>query len=163
MKYSAENTVKVQSGIYNKSNLRWIEYTSRLLDSRFSVPGTKIRFGLDPVLSLFPVLGDLFTTIVSGVLIYAMYTRGASGNVVIRMILNSMLDAIIGAIPVIGTVFDVFYRANDRNVRLLKEHYLEGKYQGSGRGLLTIVIIAALVVIGAVSYGMWQLIEYLLR
>lgn len=140
-------------------NIKWIERFATLLDSRFLFPGTKIRFGLDPLFSLFPVLGDLITYVISGALIYSMYNHGASRNVVIKMVLNSTFDAVIGTIPVIGTIFDVFYRANDRNVRLLREHYLEGKHQGSGNGLLAITVIIAIIIVAAACYGMYKLLE----
>lgn len=146
---------------YNTSGIRWVEYMSHLLDSRFVIPGTNIRFGLDPLLSLLPVFGDLFATLISGILIYTMRTRGASRKVVIKMIMNTTLDAVIGAVPLVGTVFDVFYRANDRNIKLLKEHYLEGKHQGSGNGLLVVIAIMSLAIILAASYGIWKLIEYI--
>jgi hypothetical protein len=148
-----------QSRNTNAANMEWIERLARLLDSRFVIPGTKIRFGIDPLFSLFPVLGDLVTYIISGGLIYVMYNQGASRKVVIKMILNSTLDAAIGAIPVVGTIFDIFYRANDRNVRLLREHYVEGKHQGSGTGLLILTAIGATVVVVAVCYGMYKLLE----
>lgn len=143
----------------NEKDLKWIERFSKVLDSKFSVPGTKIRFGIDPILSLFPVFGDLLTFMLSGVLIYTMHQHGASRNVVIKMVLNSTLDAIIGSIPLVGTVFDVFYRSNDRNVRLLKEHYFEGKHQGSGNGLLFTVIICAVILVAAAFYGVYKLLE----
>ena len=139
--------------------MEWIERLARWLDSRFLIPGTNIKFGIDPVMSLFPVVGDLMTYVVSGMLIYTMYNQGASGKVAIKMILNSTLDAIIGTIPLVGTVFDIFYRSNDRNVRLLKEHYFEGKHQGSGKGLLVVVALLAVVLVGAASYGMFKLLE----
>ena len=142
--------------------LEFIERLAQWLDSRFLIPGTNIRFGIDPMMSLFPIIGDLMTYVVSGMLIYAMYNKGASQKVVIKMILNSTLDAIIGAIPLVGTVFDIFYRANDRNVRLLKEHYFEGKHQGSGKGLLAAIALAALILVGAVFYGMYKLLEAIL-
>lgn len=140
-------------------DLKSIEAFSRLLDSRFVIPGTSIRFGLDPIISLFPVLGDLITFVISSALIYTMHQRGASRKVVIKMILNATLDTVIGAIPLVGSIFDVFYRANDRNVRLLKEHYYEGKHQGSGNGLLFLIIVIALAIIAAAFYGVYRLIE----
>jgi hypothetical protein len=140
-------------------SIRWVEHLSQLMDSRFQIPGTNIRFGLDPILSLLPVFGDLITFIISGALIYTMRNHGASRKVVIKMILNSTLDAIIGAIPLVGTIFDVFYRANDRNVQLLKEHYLEGKHQGSGNGILIVMAIVAIILVVAAFYGMYKLIE----
>ena len=139
--------------------IRGVERIARLMDSRFLIPGTNIRFGVDPLLSLFPVFGDLITYIISGTLIYTMHTQGASRNVVIKMILNSTLDALIGAIPLVGTIFDIFYRANDRNVRLLKEHYVDGKHQGSGTGLLIFVAVVAVLMVAAAFYGIYKLAE----
>ena len=140
-------------------DLQSFERIAKLLDSKFEIPGTGIRFGLDPLLSLMPVLGDLVTLIISSMLIYTMHNHGASRKVVVKMMLNAGLDTVIGAIPLVGTVFDVFYRANDRNVRLLKEHYFEGKHQGSGAGLLFIIVLIAIVVIALVVYGVYKLFE----
>jgi len=145
--------------IRNTPAMDWVERLARWMDSKFLIPGTNIRFGIDPLMSLFPIVGDLMTYIVSGMLIYTMHNEGASRKVVIRMILNSTLDAIIGVIPLVGTVFDIFYRANDRNVKLLKEHYLEGKHQGSGTGLLIVIAIVAIAVVGLALYGMYKLLE----
>jgi hypothetical protein len=139
--------------------IEWIEQLAKWLDSRFLIPGTNIRFGIDPLMSLFPVIGDLMTYAISGIMIYSMHNKGASRKVVIKMILNSTLDALIGSIPLVGTVFDIFYRSNDRNVKLLKEHYLEGKHQGSGKGLLAVIAIAAVIVVAAAFYGMYKLFE----
>jgi hypothetical protein len=142
-------------------DLQWVQRVAGWMDSRYLIPGTNIRFGIDPILSLFPVFGDLVTFIISGALIYTMHQHGASRNVVIKMILNATLDTIIGAIPVVGTIFDIFYRANDRNVKLLKEHYFEGKHQGSGTGLLIAIAVISLAIIIAVFYGMYKLFEAL--
>jgi hypothetical protein len=136
-----------------------VERVSRLLDSQFTIPGTKIKFGIDPIMSLFPVIGDLITYLISALLIYMMYNHGASRKVVIKMMLNSTLDAVIGSVPVIGTVFDVAYRSNDRNVKLLKEHYFEGKHEGSGNGLLVTVAIVCVVIVSAAGYGIYKLFE----
>ena len=100
----------IRPGESSPPSLKGLEEISRFLDSRFVIPGTKIRFGFDPLLSLFPVFGDLFTFLISAMLIYKMKQHGASREVVIKMMLNSTLDAVIGAVPLIGTVFDVFYR-----------------------------------------------------
>lgn len=135
------------------------ERIANLLDSRFVIPGTRIRFGLDPLFSFIPLIGDIITLVISSILIYRVYTRGASRKVVIRMMLNAGLDTLIGAIPLVGTVFDVFYRSNERNLRLLKEHYFEGKHKGSGAGLLVLIIGIALLIIAATTYGIWKLAD----
>jgi hypothetical protein len=90
-----------------------------------------------------------------------MHTHGASRKVVIKMMINATLDAMIGAIPIIGTVFDIFYRSNDRNIRLLKEHYLEGKHQGSGNGILFLAILMIIIFVAVFCYGVWKLIQML--
>ena len=137
------------------------KHISRLLDSKFEIPGTGIRFGLDPILSLMPVVGDLVTLVISSMLIYTMQKHGASRKVVVKMMINAGLDTVIGAIPLVGTVFDVFFRANERNVRLLQEHYYEGKHQGSGKGLLVLIFLIALLIVAAIVYGIWKLLEWL--
>ncbi len=165
MKKETEPEIRIiQPGTSNRrmddDALRGVEQIARFLDSRFVIPGTNIRFGLDPILSLFPVLGDFMTFLISSALIYTMYNHGASGKVVIKMMLNATLDTIIGAVPVVGTFFDVFYRSNDRNVKLLKEHYFEGKHQGSGTGILIFVAAACIIVILAAVYGIYKFFEW---
>jgi len=141
--------------------LRTVEGISRFFDSRFRIPGTNIRFGLDPVLSLFPILGDLASYLVSGMLIHTMYRYGASRKVIVKMLINSTIDTVLGAIPLIGTIFDIFYRANDRNVRLLKEHYLEGKHQGSGTGLIVAIIALAILLMGLLMYAFYVVFQWI--
>ncbi len=150
-----------KKGKSNSPSLQSFEHIAHLMDSKFQVPGTNIRFGIDPMLSLIPVLGDLITLIISSMLIYTMHNHGASRKVVVKMMMNAGLDTVIGAIPLVGTVFDLFFRANDRNVRLLKEHYYEGKHQGSGTGLLLTMLLIILIVTGAVVYGLWKLLEFI--
>ncbi|TRX60505.1 DUF4112 domain-containing protein [Fulvivirga sp. M361] len=104
-------------------SIRAVEALSRLLDTKFKFPGTDFRFGLDPIISLVPVIGDVISYAISGLLIVTMYRHGASGKVVRRMVFNATLDAVIGSIPLIGTIFDFYFKANQRNVQLLKEHY----------------------------------------
>ena len=146
-----------------KPALENFERMANLLDSRFKIPGTRIRFGLDPLFSFVPLIGDVITLVISSILIYTVYTNGASRKVVIKMMLNAGLDTIIGAIPLVGTVFDVFYRSNERNLRLLKEHYFEGKHRGSGTGLLVVIVGFAIVIIAAAVYGIWKLAEAIIN
>jgi len=148
-----------KKGSARPPDLQHFERIAKLLDSKFEIPGTGIRFGLDPLFSLMPVLGDLITLIISSILIHTMYNHGASRKVVVKMMLNAGADTLIGAIPGVGTVFDIFYRANDRNIRLLREHYYEGKHQGSGTGLLVLIFVIAAVIIAALVFSFYKLIE----
>lgn len=83
-----------------------------------------------------------------------MQRQGASRLVFIRMLLNIILDAVISIVPGIGTIFDVGYKANQRNVRLLLAHYVEGRHQGSGCGLLLFMLLVSLGVIGGMLYAL---------
>ncbi|WP_375434402.1 DUF4112 domain-containing protein [uncultured Hymenobacter sp.] len=143
------------------ARLRWVESISRLMDSQFRVPGTTWRFGLDPIMSLIPVVGGIPSLAVSGILILTMMRHGASGNLVVRMAINVLLDTIMGAIPIIGNIFDFAYKANDKNVRLLRAHYAEGKYQGSGKGLFALVAVVFIGLAGAVLWGGIELFSWL--
>lgn len=144
----------------NRTNkLKWIERVAYLLDEQFRFPGTKFRFGLDPIMNLVPFLGDLSGFMLSAVLVLTMARNGASGQLLARMSFNILLDATIGAIPVLGQIFDFYYKANKRNVELLKEHYTEGKHQGSGKGFVMIILLVFLLIIGGIIYLIWKGLE----
>ncbi len=140
--------------------LRWVERISRLMDSQFRLPGTRFRFGLDPLLGLLPVVGDLSSLAVSGALLLTMARHGASGAVVVRMALNILLDTVIGAIPILGNLFDFAYKANNRNLLLLRRHYAEGRHRGSGKGLVLLLLLGLLVVFGLVTWGSVALLRW---
>ncbi len=142
--------------------LEWIERLAKLMDSSITVPGTKFKFGLDPLIGLIPVAGNAFTFIVSGLLVLVMSRHGASGKVVVLMALNAMLDALVGSVPILGNIIDFFYKANNTNVELLKKHYQEGKYQGSGKGLLVVIALVFIAFLGLLIYGLWELTAFLI-
>lgn len=142
-------------------SLGWIETLSHILDSQFRLPGTNFKFGLDPILGMIPVAGDVATFLVSALLFINMAKYGASRKVVILMALNIIFDFIIGSIPLIGWIFDFGFRANDRNIKLLKQHYYEGKHQGSGTGIILMILLVMLLVFGIVVYGMYKLFAFL--
>jgi len=99
-----------------------LETIADLLDSRWRIPGTGIRFGADALLSLLPGLGPVVSTAISGYLIWEARRLGVSTGTVLRMIGNVGLDGLISAVPVAGAVGDVFFRANRRNIALLRRH-----------------------------------------
>ncbi|WP_316793779.1 DUF4112 domain-containing protein [Pedobacter frigoris] len=147
----------------NNSNNKFPFLTkiSYLMDEQFRFPGTKFRFGLDPILNLIPIAGDMAGLVVSAGLLLAMAKRGASSKLVVLMSLNILLDATIGAIPIIGQIFDFFFKANSRNIGLMKAHYLEGKHQGSGKNIIVVVIIVLVAVLALLFYGLYQLATWL--
>jgi hypothetical protein len=137
----------------------FIDTVAEWMDSKFTLPGTRFKFGLDPILNLIPFAGNGITVLISGLLVLNMYKYGVSGKVIVKMIGNIALDALIGAIPILGNIFDFYYKANDRNVRLLKEHYEEGKHQGSGLGIIIVGIILILLVLAGIIYLSFLLLD----
>jgi hypothetical protein len=154
---------RAERAMYDVPDLRWVDQLSDLMDSRFQLPGTRFRFGLDPILGLIPGIGDAVSLAVSGLLISYMYRHGASGKALVKMIGNVLLDAIIGSIPILGSIFDFAYKANERNIRIMKEHYQEGKHQGSGKGILILVGLFIFIFIGLIIWGTWELVEWIIN
>ncbi|WP_299756540.1 DUF4112 domain-containing protein [uncultured Pontibacter sp.] len=141
--------------------LKWVDHIAHLMDNQFRLPGTSFRFGLDPILGLLPFAGDLASFGVSAVLILTMARHGASGKLVALMMLNIGLDVLIGSIPILGNIFDFAFKANERNVRLLRRHYEEGKYQGSGKGIMAGVLIGLVLMLVFLIWALWQIGEWL--
>ena len=141
---------------------RWIETVSTFMDNQFRLPGTNFRFGLDPILSFVPFAGSAASFAISAGLLLTMMKHGVSRKVVILMLGNLVLDAIMGSIPIIGNIFDFTFKANQRNVNLLKKHYQEGKYTGSGTGIIITVVIVLIILLGLIIYGTWELVSYLI-
>lgn len=150
-----------QDAFGNSPELKWVDSVSKLMDSKFRIPGTRITFGLDPIFGLLPVAGDLGAMIISLSLVYTMYRNGASGKLIAKMILNVLIDAVFGSIPIFGAFFDVYYKANVRNVRLLKQYYEEGKHRGSATGLVLVVVLVSLLIIAGLVYGTWMVLNYI--
>jgi len=99
-----------------------LDVLATVLDSLFVIPGTNVRIGVDAVLGLVPVVGDLLSQVISGYVIWEARRLGASRLVIWRMVANSAVDTVIGAVPVAGDAFDVVFRANKRNIALLRSH-----------------------------------------
>ena len=137
------------------SELKWLDGATKLLDNRFRIPGTDIRFGFDFLIGLVPGIGDIISLSISGLLVTVMARKGASGMVIIKMLWNIILDALVGTVPILGDIFDLAYRANRRNLNLLKEHYGEGEHEGSAWPVVIIILILILLLIIAATYAVW--------
>jgi hypothetical protein len=141
-------------------NLLLARFLADLLDQRFTIPGTSIRIGLDPLLGLIPGIGDLLANVAgSAILIIAAQYR-VPKIILLRMALNVVANAIIGAIPVVGDIFSIWFRSNVRNARLL-EHSIGAKTvtPASGDWIFVAAVVLGLVLlfIGAVAGIVWLL------
>ncbi len=99
-----------------------IDWIANFMDTAFFLPGTNIRFGADAIIGLVPGIGDLMTTAISSWIVYEAHRIGAPKHVIARMVGNVALDGVVGAVPLLGDVFDVAFRANRRNLELLRKH-----------------------------------------
>lgn len=131
----------------NKKDLKFIEKITHFLDSQFRIPGTDVRVGIDPIIGFFvPILGDIISYIMSALIVFYMIKNGASGKVVMKILINLTLDLIIGGVPMVGQIGDFFFKANKRNLKLYKEYLNEKKHEGSALPYI-IAIIFILVLI----------------
>jgi hypothetical protein len=103
-----------------EQRLARLDALAKLLDVAFILPGTNIRYGIDGLIGLIPVVGDLITTAISLWLVREARALGAPWHITTRMLANVALDGVVGIIPIAGDAFDVMFRANVRNVRMLK-------------------------------------------
>ena len=103
----------------------WIDKISSLLDNQFRIPFTQVRFGVDFLIGLIPTVGDWLSFGISSILVFSMMRRGIGVGMLLTMLGNITLDAVVGSIPILGDLFDLHYKANRRNIALLKQYYVE--------------------------------------
>ena len=127
---------------------------ARVLEEAVRIPGTNIRIGLDALLGLLPGGADVPGGLFSGLIILQAARPGAPAPVLGRMLANVAIDVVLGAIPIIGDVFDVAWRANTRNVRLL-ESWRERPATTKRASALAVggILLALLVLIGLAVWG----------
>jgi hypothetical protein len=107
--------------VHREEDIRRLESIADLLDSRFRIPGTNIRFGLDALLGLIPGIGDGVWLLPALYLMMEAKRLGASKFLLTRMAMNVGVDWLVGSIPLLGDIFDVGFKANRRNIKLLRE------------------------------------------
>ncbi len=129
--------------------LRRLERLARLLDSSIQLPGG-MRIGLDGIIGLIPGIGDAVGATLSTYLIARAARLGASVPVLLRMMANVLIETVVGAVPVLGDLFDFAWKANDRNIRLLLRQFERQPAQGTARSRLTRAGMVILVAFGVV-------------
>ena len=103
-----------------EQRLARLDALAKLLDVAFILPGTNIRYGIDGLIGLIPVVGDIITTAISLWVVREARALGAPWHITARMLANVAVDGVVGIVPLAGDAFDVMFRANVRNVRLLR-------------------------------------------
>jgi hypothetical protein len=137
----------VQPRVVSLQQARRLELLRRV--ARLAVPGTSFRVGLDPVLGLVPGLGDVLPPLFAIAVLWHAYLLRVPRVVQLRMVFNVMLDALVGLVPVVGDLFDVAWRANDRNMALLERHAYEDRPPSTGDVVFVGAVALLLVALAA--------------
>jgi hypothetical protein len=133
----------------SEETARRLEQLAWLMDQAIKIPGTRITIGLDALLGLLPVGGDLVGGLVqTGIVLIALAHYRVPRVVAARMAVNVLLDLALGAIPIVGDVFDVAFKANTRNLRLLnqvRQHAARGEVVPTGPSTRYLIVIGVVL------------------
>ena len=134
-----------------------------LMDEAFTLPGTRIRVGIDALLGLIPGIGDVIGGVMSTWIVAGALRHRVPGRIIMRMIFNIAVDLLFGAVPVAGDVFDFLFEENVKNMRLLEKHRDRRRPPRSTAAiafvaimvLLLILLLSISIVAGVVALGLW--------
>jgi hypothetical protein len=145
-----------------KRGLEKLDRLAWLLDSSIRIPGTRWRIGLDGILGLIPGIGDALAALLSSVVIVQAVNMGMPKFVVARMMMNVLLELFVGMIPVVGDIFDFMFKANERNVALMRT-YLDDPRTTYKRSRTEVVLITCFVVLltGLIIWAVVSLLGWL--
>ena len=149
---------KVEPGLQDR-RLTPARSVARLLDTAFRVPGTRFRFGLDPVLGLVPGFGELVGGTFSAYLVWVAFRLGAPGSVMLRMAMNVGLDALFGAVPFLGDIFDATFKANVRNMALIERYAVEPEEVKSSSKI--VLVVAVFLIAAMIFASIWIAVSVL--
>lgn len=134
---------------------------SRLLDSAIPLPGG-FRIGLDGILGLIPGVGDAIGGFLSLLILHEAYKRRVPKMILLRMLLNVLIDAVIGSVPVLGDIFDFFWKANSKNVQLLEDYdYAPKKTYRKSTVVSALLLAGVTFCLLVLAWLAWQLAQFL--
>lgn len=141
-----------------------VQALSQLLDNAITLPGTDYSVGLDPLIGLLPGGGDLFTGLLSLYIVFESFQLGVSASTLTRMASNIALEVVAGTIPFVGDLFDVAWKANSRNVRLLEDHLQSPQpRRQADRVFFVVLMTGLLILIGAIATLSFMVFRLLLQ
>jgi hypothetical protein len=111
----------MEQAINREKSLERLKVVANLMDAQFSIAG--IKFGFDAIVGLLPIAGDLAAAVVSLYIVWEAYRIGAPVHLLLHMVINVVIDVIAGSVPLVGDAFDVMWKVNKRNVRLLERYF----------------------------------------
>ena len=151
---------KLALGASDESRLRRLDKLAQLLDTALSIPGTRFRIGLDGLLGLVPGVGDTLGAVFSAYIIFEAARLGFPKGILLRMSGNVAIETVVGAVPILGDIFDIAWKANVRNVALLRAHHGEGVRQNerTPRQIMSLfVVVIGLTMLGLIALSIFAL------
>ena len=151
---------KTVTGTADESRLRRLDKLAQILDTAFSIPGTRFRIGLDGLLGLIPGVGDTIGAAFSAYIVLEAARLGAPKGILLRMIGNVAVETVVGIVPILGDIFDIAWKANVRNMALLREHRLEvsRRDERSPRQIMSlIVVVIILTIVGLIALSIFAI------
>lgn len=145
----------------NTKSLKTISFLSNWMDTKFRIPGTQIKFGIDAILSLIPGFGDMASTGISIGIFGLILRKGVPFKTALLMMFNILIDSIFSTIPLLGTIVDIGFKANTRNLNLLEEHLKnnpEGKYYFGVWIIFGLTLFLVALIFAGISYLLWKII-----
>lgn len=140
--------------------LRRLDSLSYLLDNSIRVPGTNARFGADAVIGLIPGFGDAAGALMSAYIVVQAARLGAPVSSLLRMLLNVVIEALVGAVPFLGDLFDAAFKANARNVALLRSELARpGSTRRSSTAVVLAVVVALVVILGGIGWVAFMVLQ----
>lgn len=140
----------------DESRLRGLDKLAQLLDTAIRIPGTNFRIGLDGLLGLVPGVGDTLGAVLSAYIIFAAARLGFPTGTLLRMVGNIAVETVVGAVPILGDIFDIAWKANVRNLALLRAHRVEvaDRDERSPRRMMSwFVVVLVLTMIGLIAFS----------
>lgn len=130
---------RAQKRAETERKLQSLDKLAWLLDSSIKIPGTNRTIGLDGIIGLVPGIGDVASGLISGYIVIKALIMGLPLFVIARMVLNMIIEGVVGVIPLVGDLFDFIFKANRRNVRLMKT-YLQDPEETTERSFMSVII-----------------------
>lgn len=144
-----------------QSQLLFARFLADLLDQRFTIPGTDIRIGLDPLLDFIPGIGDVLANLAGSLILVIAARLNVPKIVLARMGLNVALNALIGAVPIVGAVFSIWFRSNAMNAALLERYATAESRKADWNDWLFVMGVVAVVFL--IAFGIVAALVWLLR
>ncbi|HEX8241993.1 MAG TPA: DUF4112 domain-containing protein [Longimicrobium sp.] len=153
-------TVEVGTVDRHTARVRRLDTLAYLLDNSIPIPGTGARFGLDALIGVIPGIGDAAGALLSCYIVFEAARLGAGFPVIMRMLLNVAIETVVGAVPLLGDLFDAGWKANDRNMRLLHQSV---DAPGAARRSSLVFVLLVFLLLAGLFVGVIALIWWLLH